>query len=65
MRRGEEQRMLTELLALAEHTRRLSTWEMDFVDSIHSQLESGRNLTDKQRDKIFSIYNERVLDYVR
>lgn len=38
---------------------RLSDWEMGFVESITSQVENGKALTEKQRAKLDQVF-ERV-----
>ena len=38
---------------------KLSEWEQQFIDSISKQLEHGRSLTDKQRERLEQIW-ERV-----
>ena len=39
----------------------LSTWEMDFCESIATRLEEGKELTDKQDEILTRIYDEKVL----
>jgi hypothetical protein len=41
-------------------TRRLSTWELDFVESVSAQHEAGRELTPGQRQKLEDIYAEKT-----
>jgi hypothetical protein len=38
----------------------LSTWEKGFVDSISEQYEEKNFLTDKQKDKLESIWDEKT-----
>ncbi|SET40982.1 hypothetical protein SAMN05216326_12546 [Nitrosomonas marina] len=38
------------------HSDDLTDWEADFVDSLQNQLDDGRNLSDRQVDKLNQIY---------
>ena len=42
---------------LTENTK-LSTWEMDFIESIKDQYEADQYLTDKQRDTLEEIHRK-------
>lgn len=37
---------------------RLTDWERTFVDSVKQRTESGRGLTDKQRDTLSAIWEK-------
>ena len=41
--------------ALLDVEEGLTGWELDFADSIAKQVEAGRELSDKQREKIEQI----------
>jgi hypothetical protein len=41
--------------ALCEIEFGLSGWEIDFVESLAKQIEAGRTLTDRQREKAEAI----------
>lgn len=60
MRAGEESRILASVQDAYDD---LSGWEQSFVESIADQLANGRKLTEKQRDKLVAIYEEKVLGY--
>lgn len=60
MRKGEEARMLSELLDVQDE---LSNWEVSFVESIGDTLDRSGKLTPKQLDKLVDIYEKRVLRY--
>lgn len=60
MRQGEERRMLDELIDIQE---KLSEWESSFLESIADQLDRFGRLTQKQKDKLIAIYEQRVLGY--
>jgi hypothetical protein len=44
-------------------TLNLSTWEDDFIDSLRQQIDSGRSLTERQKDKLRDIYEDKVLEW--
>ncbi len=37
---------------------RLSEWEAEFIDSLRHQLANGRNLTERQVEKLESIWEK-------
>jgi hypothetical protein len=45
---------------LDEASNKLSNWEVDFINSIASQLDNNRNLSEKQADIVERIYSERT-----
>lgn len=45
---------------LDEHGVDLSQWEIEFVESLTQQLLSGETLSEKQKQKLASIIEERV-----
>jgi hypothetical protein len=48
------------LTALETPRRELTTWEVDFLDSIREQIEAGRRLSDRQLDIVERIYAEKT-----
>lgn len=36
----------------------LSDWELEFVESVHDQVQDGRELTDRQIEKIGEIWDK-------
>lgn len=52
------------LKELEQPTRELSSWELDFLDSLSGQLEQRGTLSDKQYAKLTEIY-EAETDVVR
>lgn len=60
MRRNEEARLLSELADVAD---KLNDWESQFVESLSNQLDNGRTLSERQRDKLIEVYERRVLGY--
>ncbi len=50
----------TDLKELDEHGENLTTWEADFIESLLGQLRAGRMLTEKQREKLDAIREERL-----
>lgn len=38
----------------------LSTWEIDFMESLGTQLEAGQNLSKGQAEKLEQIYTEKT-----
>lgn len=60
MRRGEESKMLSELLDVQDE---LSDRELQFVESVGDQLDRSGKLTQKQMNKLVDIYEKRVLRY--
>lgn len=47
--------LAAELLEVEEG---LSDWEVEFVESVHSQLEQGRELTERQIEKLEQIWQK-------
>lgn len=43
------------------HVNKMSVWECDFVDSLSSQLDGGRGLTDKQGDRLDELWEVLVV----
>lgn len=50
----------TDLQELDQHGEGLTQFEIDFVESVMQQLRAGRTLTDKQREKLASIREDRL-----
>jgi hypothetical protein len=44
--------------AIAHDTARISAWEMDFIESVETQLGDGRTLSEKQSEVLERIYNK-------
>lgn len=42
----------------SEASDRITSWEIDFIDSIDSQLKGKRNLTERQAEILERIYTE-------
>lgn len=49
-----------DLKELDEHGDGLSQWEIDFVESLHGWLRSGMSLTDRQRQRLDRIREDRL-----
>lgn len=49
-----------DLQELDEYGVGLTTWECDFIESLLQQLRAGRMITDKQRQKLDAIREERL-----
>jgi len=49
-----------DLVELDEHGEGLTTWEVDFVESLMQQLRAGKTLTEKQRTRLDQIAEERL-----
>lgn len=45
---------------LDEHGEGLTTWECDYIESLLQQLRAGRWLSDRQREKLRTIREERL-----
>lgn len=41
---------------------RLSEWERGFIDSISKQVEQGRSLTEKQKQRLVDIWEDATED---
>lgn len=41
---------------IKQHQRRMTTWELDFIDNVHDQLTSGRPLHGKQGETLDGIW---------
>lgn len=50
-------RIVGDLLELEEG---LTEWEIDFLESLSSQLEEGRTLTERQKEVLDRVYEDRV-----
>jgi len=50
---------------LVKKVDKLTTWEADFIDSIHNRLESGRPLTESQGDALDGIWEAVVVRGIR
>lgn len=50
----------SDLKELDEHGKGLTTWEIDFVESLMQQLRQGRFLSEKQQARLKSIRDERL-----
>ena len=44
---------------------KMTTWEMDFVDSVHEQLTSGRPLFGKQGETLDGMWEALVTEAMR
>ena len=56
----KEQRLIDECLDCSE---RLTPWEEQFLESIQSSLEKFGSLTDKQRQTLSKIHEQRVMGW--
>jgi hypothetical protein len=53
-------RMLAAVMDDAQVTRRLTAWEVDFVESVVAQWSRTKQLTDKQFETLERIYAEKT-----
>lgn len=51
---NEHEQMVADCEAREE---RLSDWEREFIDSLSNQINKGRSLTDRQAEKLESIWD--------
>ena len=54
--RGEDQGMVDDLLNIEEG---LTTWEVEFAESLHRYLKNYPTLTETQRSKVREILDEK------
>jgi hypothetical protein len=55
---GKARKKLLRRIEELQEAEILNAWEVDFLDSIHDQVNAGRDLTFKQQERLDAIENK-------